>query len=278
MINRYKILIVDDVAENIHVLTNCYEALHPDYILYQATSGKAALDLALRLRVDIIISDWEMPGMSGIELVKALKAEPGTAHIPVIIVTGVMLSASDLDIALSAGAYDYLRKPIDSVELSARTNSALHCVNMHQSELAVKDLELTEKTMLLASNNQFNLGIAKKLKQLETIVNGTPEVRALIREMLEDIDRNAREANWDHFEMSFHNVHPEFSRNITRRFSGLTPAELRHCILIRLGMSNKDMASVLFQSPDSVKVTRSRIRRKLGISNEINLQSFLMMI
>lgn len=278
MMNRYKILIVDDVAENIRVMADCFEALHPDYILFQATSAKSALDLSMKLKVDIIISDWEMPGMSGIELVRAIKAEPKTAHIPVIIVTGVMLSDSDLQIALSAGAYDYLRKPVERTELAARTNSAIQCVKMHLNELAGKDIELTGKSILLARNNQFNIGIAKKLRQLESLVNGATEVRSLIDEMLHEIDQNAREVNWKHFEMAFQNVHPEFSRNITRKFSDLTPGELRHCILIRLGMSNKDMASVLFQSPDSIKVARSRIRRKLGISNETNLQSFLVMI
>ncbi len=278
MTNRYKILIVDDLPENIQTLTRCYETLHPEYILYQATSGKAALELAGTMKIDLIVSDWDMPGMSGIDLVRALKADDSTAHIPIIIVTGVMLSSADLDIALSAGAYDYLRKPVEYTELAARTHAAIHYVEMHRKELADKNLELTQKTMLLTRNNQFNLEIVRNLKQLEILVDGQPEAQSIIREILDDLDRQSRESNWGHFEMAFHNVHPEFCKNIITTFPGLTPGELRQCILIRLGMNSKDMASVLHQSHDSIRVTRFRIRRKLRVDNDINLQTFLCQI
>lgn len=276
--NNFKILIVDDIIENIQTLTNYFEQLHPEYRLFQATRGQTAFEIAKTMKIDLIISDWDMPGMSGIELVKALKAEPKTAHIPVIIVTGVMISAFDLDNALSAGAYDYLRKPVDPVELAARTNSAICYVSLHLKELAAKNLELTEKTMLLSRNNQFNIELAKKIKQLEALIDGNNGARTAITEILGDIEQKSRESNWVHFEVAFQNVHPEFSRNIINKYPFLTPGELRHCILIRLGLNNKDIASVLYQSADSIKVTRSRIRKKLQIENDRNFQSFLAMI
>ena len=276
--SQIKILIVDDVVENIQTLTAYFEQLHPEYRLYQAIHGHIAFEIAKSMKVDLIISDWEMPGMSGIELLKVLKDDAQTAHIPVIIVTGVMLSPSDLDEALTAGAYDYLRKPVDPVELAARTNSAINFVSLHIRELEAKNIELTEKSMLLTRNNQFNIDVSKRLKQLETFVEGNFEAKSLINELLSNIDQKTKEDNWGHFEVAFQNVHPEFSRNITQKYPVLTPGELRHCILIRLGMSIKDMSSVLYQSPDSIKVNRSRIRKKLGINNDTNLQSFLTMI
>jgi len=276
--NSLKILLVDDVVENIQTLTGYFEKLRPEYRLYQATHGKTALEIAKTMKIDLVISDWDMPGMSGIDLVKKLKAEPKTAHIPVIIVTGVMLSTIDLENALSAGAYEYLRKPVDPVELVARTNSAICYVGLHLKELALKNLELTEKTMMLARSNQFNIDTAKKLKQLENYLDGNLEARSVIREILQDIEQKTREDNWGHFEVAFQNVHPEFSQNLTKKFPHVTPAELKQCILMRLGLNTKDMAFVLYQSPDSIKVTRSRIRKKLQIDNDKNLQSFLVMI
>jgi len=276
--NQIKILIVDDVVENIQTITSYFERLQPEYRLFQATQGHIAFEIAKNMKVDLIISDWEMPGMSGLDLLKVLKEDAQTSHIPVIIVTGVMLTPSDLENALTAGAYDYLRKPVDPVELSARTNSAICFVSMHLKELAAKNLELTEKSIMLARNNQFNIEVSKRLKQLEGMVADYVDARSLIKELIVNIEQKTREDNWGHFEVAFQNVHPDFSRNITQKFPVLTPGDIRHCILIRLGMSNKDMASVLFQSTDSLKVTRSRIRRKLGISNQTNLQSFLMMI
>ncbi|MCX6266010.1 MAG: response regulator, partial [Bacteroidetes bacterium] len=204
MTNRYKILIVDDVPDNIQTLTRCYETLHPEYILYQATSGKAALELAGTMKIDLIVSDWDMPGMSGIDLVRALKADGRTAHIPIIIVTGVMLSSADLEIALSAGAYDYLRKPVEHTEQAARTHAAIQYVEMHRKELAGKNLELTQKTMLLTRNNQFNHEIIRNLGRLEILIDGPPEAQSIIREILEDLDLQTKENNWHHFEMAFH--------------------------------------------------------------------------
>ena len=276
--NQIKILIVDDIVENIQTITSYFEQLHPEYRLFQAIQGHIAFEIAKNMKVDLIISDWEMPGISGIDLLKLLKEDVQTAHIPVIIVTGVMLSPSDLENALSAGAYDYLRKPVDPVELAARTNSAINFVSLHLRELEAKNIELTEKSMLLTRNNQFNIDVSKRLKQLETFVEGNFEAKSLINELLSNIDQKTKEDNWGHFEVAFQNVHPEFSRNITQKYPVLTPGELRHCILIRLGMSIKDMSSVLYQSPDSIKVNRSRIRKKLGINNDTNLQSFLTMI
>jgi CheY-like chemotaxis protein/DNA-binding CsgD family transcriptional regulator len=276
--SQIKILIVDDVVENIQTITSYFEQLQPEYRLFQATKGHIAFEIAKRMKVDLIISDWEMPGMSGMDLLKVLKEDAQTSHIPVIIVTGVMLSPADLDNALLAGAFDYLRKPVDPVELAARTNSAICFVSLHLKELAAKNLELTEKSIMLARNNQFNIEVSKRLKQLEGMVAEYADAKSLIKELIENIEQKTREDNWGHFEVAFQNVHPEFSKSITNRYHNLTPAELKQCILIRLGMSNKDMASVLYQTPDSIKVTRSRIRRKIGISNDTNLQSFLMMI
>ena len=276
--NNYRILIVDDVVENIQTLTQYFELLRPEYRLYQATQGSFAIDIAKTMKIDLIISDWDMPGMSGIDLVKTLKAEPKTAHIPVIIVTGVMLSTSDLENALSAGAYDYLRKPVEPVELVARTNSAIGYLGMYERELVVKNLELTEKTMLIARNNQFNIEIAQKLKQMEDILDGNKAAKAVISLILNDIEHKTCEDNWHHFEVAFQNVHPEFSKNLTIKYPYITPCELQQCILIRLGLNNKDLASVLYQSPDSVRVARSRIRKKLGIERDKNLQTFLAMI
>jgi CheY-like chemotaxis protein len=274
MLKRYKILLVDDIAENIQTLTNCFEELHPEYILYQATSGKAALELADSLKIDIIISDWDMPGMTGVDMVKQLKANPKTSNIPVIIVTGVMLSTQDLNIAFSAGAYDYLRKPVDCVELVARTHAAIQYVEMHLKQLAVKNFELIEKTALLTRHNQGYIEIAKKLQHLIQHEDST-ENQKFIKEIIEEIDQKAKETNWSHFEVAFQNVHPEFSKNILHSFPSITPSELRHCILVRLGMNTKDMASILYQSAESIKVTRSRIRKKLQIDNDTNLQSYL---
>ena len=119
------ILIVDDLVENIQVIVSIFEQNRPDLVIYQANSGKIALALALKILPDIILTDWDMPNMSGIDLILELKKHKAARDIPVIIATGIMISPENLREALEAGAVDFLTRPINTVELLARTHAAL---------------------------------------------------------------------------------------------------------------------------------------------------------
>jgi len=142
-----KILIVDDEPNNIRAIRNCITESGDFYILYQALNGNLALKIAITEKPDLIITDWEMPEMDGIELIKKLKADENTSEIPVIMCTGVMISSEHLHTALMAGAVDYIRKPIDKIELIARVKSMLQ-LSFSKNELKMKYLEI-------AQNNKF---------------------------------------------------------------------------------------------------------------------------
>jgi signal transduction histidine kinase len=90
---------------------------------------------------DLIITDWEMPGMSGIDLIKKLKNNKMTFDIPVIMCTGVMTSSKNLMTARNVGAADYIRKPIDKIELLAITKANLHLADNYRK---IKDLNDTK--------------------------------------------------------------------------------------------------------------------------------------
>jgi CheY-like chemotaxis protein/DNA-binding CsgD family transcriptional regulator len=272
---NFKVLIVDDLVENIQTITSLLEESHPEYRLFQANGGSAAIELTKRDSFDLIISDWDMPVISGIELIQRLKADEKTSHIPVIIVTGVMMTAHDLQTALSAGAYDYLKKPVDPMELSARANSALMFASCHSKEIEKKNIELVEKTLILIKNNEFNIEMAKNLKKLIEIFDNNHEAKALICRLIYEIDEKIKQDSWQHFELAFQNVHSDFNKNLIQQFPHLTPGEIRLCLLIKLGINIKDMASLLYQSPGSLKVARSRLRKKLQLTSDDNLHNFL---
>lgn len=271
----YKILVVDDQTENIRTITSYLEQWHPEYRLYQATRAVIAIEIVRAMKIDLVVSDWDMPGMSGIELATALTQDESTRHVPVIIVTGIMISPDDLKKALSAGAFDYIRKPVEPVELEARTQSALRIVAMHREEIYKKNLELDEKTIRLARNNQYLEHLIRKMSRILSLNEIPTEAKNLLSGMIEEITNTIKEDNWQHFDVAFQNVHPSFCKNLLNDYPQLTPAELRHCILIKLGMNHKDTASIMYQSPDSIKVIRSRIRKKLRLENVQNFQSFL---
>ena len=137
-----KILIVDDESCHQVAIMDCIEECGKDYDLLSAFSAKEALDIVGKECPDLIISDWEMPEMDGIAFIERLKAMPLFSDIPVIMCTGIMTSSDHLQIALEAGAVDYIRKPIDKVELMARINASLllaHKYKQLQELNATKD-------------------------------------------------------------------------------------------------------------------------------------------
>lgn len=135
------LLIVDDEPDNLHGMYQALGAISNQHNIIKATNGQVALKLAKKHLPDLIITDWEMPEMDGIELIRELKAHRYTQDIPVIMATGVMTSSENLQTALDAGAIDYVRKPIDPVELRARMGSVLR---LSESFREIKKLNNTK--------------------------------------------------------------------------------------------------------------------------------------
>jgi two-component system cell cycle response regulator DivK len=86
------------------------------YRLLEATDGEAGLAAALREVPALIIMDIQLPTMSGLEVARRLRADPRTAHLPIVVITSFALSGDDRK-AIEAGASAYLAKPYSPREL-----------------------------------------------------------------------------------------------------------------------------------------------------------------
>lgn len=118
------ILVVDD--EQTYLSSIAETLKERKFKIIQALDGKMGIAVAKKFLPDIIIADWEMPEMNGLKMIQELKSDKTTKDIPVIMCTGIMTTSENLDTALEAGASDYIRKPIDAIELTARINAALN--------------------------------------------------------------------------------------------------------------------------------------------------------
>ena len=116
------ILVIDDLPENVFMLQDRLE--HEGYEVITAYDGKSGIEKVRRERPDLILLDVMMPDLTGIEVCKILVADNETSGIPIILVTAKS-GAEDTKEGLEAGAFDYIKKPINRIELIARVKSAL---------------------------------------------------------------------------------------------------------------------------------------------------------
>ncbi|MDO9147191.1 MAG: response regulator transcription factor [Hydrogenophaga sp.] len=111
------VLIVDDVPDNVAPLHDALD--EAGYTVLVALDGEAAIRRATQALPDVVLLDAVMPGLDGFEVARRLKANPATAHIPIIFMTG-LTETEHLVAALDAGGADYVTKPIKPREVMAR--------------------------------------------------------------------------------------------------------------------------------------------------------------
>ncbi len=112
-----RVLIVDDVPDNLSLLHDALD--ESGYTVLVATDGESALQRAAQALPDIVLLDAVMPGMDGFDVARRLKANPETAHIPIIFMTG-LTETEHVVAAFGAGGVDYVTKPIRAQEVLAR--------------------------------------------------------------------------------------------------------------------------------------------------------------
>jgi putative two-component system response regulator len=116
------ILVVDDSPDSLELISS---ELMKYYEVHVATDGVRCLELARRVRQpDLILLDVMMPGMDGYEVCRRLKANPDTADIPILFLSG-RTEAEDERIGLEIGAEDYLAKPVNEAVMLARVRAHL---------------------------------------------------------------------------------------------------------------------------------------------------------
>ena len=119
------ILCIDDKKDNLRTMSAILKAHYAQCRVLTAQSGAEGLEKAKREKPDTILLDIKMPGMDGFEVCEQLKADPGTKHIPVIMVTAIMTGDQSRAEGLERGADAFLAKPVDESVLLAQVNSSL---------------------------------------------------------------------------------------------------------------------------------------------------------
>jgi PAS domain S-box-containing protein len=163
-----KILIVDDDPYNVLLVTEMMSQQGFEFI--SARDGYEALEVAEKELPNLIILDWNMPRLDGLETLKALKQNASLRDIPVIMLTGIMASSENLMTAMSEGAIDFVSKPFNKVELLSRIKSMLL--------LSHSMLELKEKYEIIENSNKFIHSVFEKIPH--PLVYYSPEGKIIL--------------------------------------------------------------------------------------------------
>ena len=170
---KVKVLIVDDEEINRKVISTVMENYGYDH--RTAKNGVEALAGAREYAPDIIFLDIMMPDMDGYEVCGKLRADPGTQHTPVVMVTALADKESRIR-GLKAGANDFLTKPVDSSELMVRTRNLLK----------VKEFE----DFLKQHNDILETEVKQRTSDLQRALDDLSGANAALRESRNDIKKS----------------------------------------------------------------------------------------
>ncbi|MEO9853718.1 MAG: response regulator [Reichenbachiella sp.] len=285
-LKNISLLVADDDYSNVEVIMS-YLKGQTDQVYY-APNGKVACDLAGKKRPDLIIMDWQMPEMTGIEAIRCLKSSPETEEIPIIVATGVMTSAENLKEALDEGAVDFLRKPFNPIEFTARVTSTLRIKRQHE----------IIKEMLIKEKDYAQEALEHKQRELSSIAVLDYQKTTLLKELLDQVERLDRitnyvyatdiksiekqlkaqldlEKSWNTFKIHFEETHAGFFDKLDENFPELSLNDRKLCAYIKLGMGNFEISQMTGTSDDSLRKAINRLKKKMELGPKDDLRKFL---
>jgi len=189
------ILVVDDNRDNINLIEEILSEEGYENILV-ASSGREALSIINENNIDIVLLDVMMPDMDGYEVCSTLQHDEATSDIPVIMVTAKTTS-EDLKQGFKVGAFDYIKKPFNEVELIARVQSALK-LKKSKDELKKKNVGLSYLTQQyraaidalkqeISDHKKAEEELQEEIDELERYKKITADQRAKIVELKQEL-------------------------------------------------------------------------------------------
>lgn len=141
-------------------------------------------------------------------------------------------------------------------------------------ELEFKNKELTSYTINFIRKNELLEELTDDIKKIRQ--EADPQLGRKLNQLHRNVENTLQiDKDWEDFKKYFENVHSQFFSRLKERYAGLTPTDLKMCALIRLNLSMKEIATIMGISPESVKTSRYRLRKKLGLDHDENLLNFL---
>ncbi|WP_459489130.1 two-component regulator propeller domain-containing protein [Aquirufa sp. ROCK-SH2] len=167
-IEKQIVLIVDDHEEMRQFIADIFT---DKFQILQAERGEEALEMAMTYLPDVVITDWMMPGMSGVNLCRALRQNSKTNHIPILILTSKSTQESQIE-GMQAGADDFVSKPFNADILEIRVKKLLETKERLRKNL---QKQLVQKELSSSSALVFEDSLLQKATQIVIENMSNPE-------------------------------------------------------------------------------------------------------
>lgn len=271
---RHTILIVDDIPKNIELAANILKA--KNYNITFATSGASALEKVESIDFDLILLDVMMPGMDGFEVCERLKEDPKTKDIPVIFVTAKSETENVVK-GFELGAVDYVTKPFNAEELHARVKTHVDIRDKFM-EKAQLEAQLSSGEHSDDSREMLQQQLDEKSKELSD-VSLFYELRSQLDKLIQDKSPMAR-MEIRHIKEMISNLfidksNQDFHKSLKQNYPKLTFDDLRLCSYLKQRFLNIEIAEFLETSPEAVYTRKSRLRQKLNLQPDQDINDFL---
>ncbi|MEL6561372.1 MAG: response regulator [Bacteroidota bacterium] len=281
-----KILVADDDYTNVDVVIS-FVSEFTDQVFY-APNGKVAYDLAKKKLPDLILMDWQMPEVNGIEAIKMIRSDEDTQDIPIIVATGVMTTVENLQEALDAGAVDFLRKPFSPIEFRARSAASLRLKRQHETikqllekekmyieqQLEHKERELTSMAVFDHQKNVLLKDLLQQVSKLDRITNyvHATDIKSIEKQIVIHLDLDK---SWNNFKHHFDETNPGFFEKLNKQFEALSLNDRKLCAYIKMGMGNFEITQMTGSSDDALRKAINRMKKKMNLGPKDDLRKFL---
>lgn len=157
-------------------------------------------------------------------------------------------------------------------EKSIKLNRKIDLLN---SQLNAKNRELTSKALLISNNNKI---LEEAVQSIDSYLSNEHHDKKELRKLKSRLQSIYEEESWEDFIRHFEDVHPNFYKTLTEKYSDLTSGELKICAFLRMNLNTKEISQITNQTTKSIEVARTRIRKKIGISHSDSLSKTIQAI
>ena len=182
--------------------------------------------------------------------------------------------ASLLIVGLAAIYFISYKRKEEKEKLEKRNLEEKEKREAAEKELSKKQKELTSKILQLASKNEFLYNLDREIGSLKSSIdsnvsNTSEKLSRMINS--DQID----DEEWEQFGKEFSSIHQDFMDRLTSQYGDFSNYEWRLISLLKMNLSSKDIANILRISPNGVKKARYRLRKKMDLASELDIQDFL---